>query len=74
MLSESLKTNFEDNSINDKSNNTTGTASAKFSANNFLKAMVDEHRHGNDRYISRIWRKYHPGKNSNLSNKVTKAN
>ena len=72
-LGESLKIDLKDKNINMESNST-GTSSNTFSANNFLKAMVDEHRHGNDRYISRIWQKFHPKENSNSSNKVTKAN
>ena len=48
------------------------SSAEKFSATNFLKAMVDEHRNGNDRYISRIWHKFHPESNSDMDNKVTK--
>ena len=43
----------------------------KFSANNFLKSMVDEQRHGNDRYIAKIWKKFHPEERSNVDKKVT---
>ena len=32
-----------------------------FSAIQFLSAMADEHEHGNDRYIQKIWQKFHPG-------------
>ena len=35
--------------------------SKKFSAINFLSSMADEHKHGNDRYIKKIWQKFHPG-------------
>lgn len=33
----------------------------KFSAINFLYSMADEQRHGNDRYIQKIWQKFNPG-------------
>ena len=45
----------------------------KFSANNFLKSMVDEQRHGNDRYITKIWKKFHPEQLTNIDRKVTKV-
>ena len=45
----------------------------KFSANNFLKSMVDEQRHGNDRYITKIWKKFHPEETSNTYKKVTRV-
>ena len=45
----------------------------KFSANNFLKSMVDEQRHGNDRYIAKIWKKFHPEERSNVDKKVTRV-
>ena len=32
-----------------------------FSAIQFLSSMADEHQHGNDRYIQKIWQKFHPG-------------
>ena len=32
-----------------------------FSAIQFLTSMADEHQHGNDRYIQKIWQKFHPG-------------
>ena len=41
-----------------------------FSANSFLKSMVDEKRHGNDRYIKKIWNRFHPGEVQSLKNKV----
>ena len=44
----------------------------KFSANNFLKSMVDEQRHGNDRYITKIWKKFHP-EDTNIDRKVIKV-
>lgn len=49
-----------DNENNDKSN--------KFNVKyvtNMLSAVYDEFVHGQDRYISRIWFKYHPEKNQN---------
>lgn len=33
----------------------------KFSAIQFLYSMADEQRHGNDRYIQKIWQKFNPG-------------
>jgi hypothetical protein len=33
----------------------------KFSAIDFLYSMADEQRHGNDRYIQKIWQKFNPG-------------
>ena len=33
----------------------------KFSAIHFLFSMADEQRHGNDRYIQKIWQKFNPG-------------
>ena len=33
-----------------------------FSGIQFLFSMADEARHGNDRYIQKIWQKFHPGR------------
>ena len=44
-----------------------------FSASNFLKSMIDEKRHGNDRYIKKIWNKFHPDEIQSIKNKVNKA-
>lgn len=35
--------------------------SKDFSAIKFLYSMADEHKHGNDRYIKKIWQTFHPG-------------
>ena len=43
---------------------------SNFSANNFLKAMVHEQRHGNDLYLAKIWRKFHPEQNYTTIKKV----
>ena len=43
---------------------------SNFSANNFLKAMVYEQRHGNDIYLAKIWRKFNPMQNFTSSQKV----
>ena len=40
----------------------------KLSTTEFLKGMLNEHKFGNDKYIARIWKKYHPGQ------KLTKDN
>ena len=42
----------------------------RFSANSFLKSMIDEKRHGNDRYIKKIWNRFHPGEVQSLKNEV----
>ena len=42
-----------------------------FSANNFLRSMIDEKRHGNDRYIKKIWHKFHPNEIQSPKNKVS---
>lgn len=34
----------------------------KFSAVKFLYSMADEQRHGNDRYIHKIWQRFNPGR------------
>ena len=65
-LSESLK-----NSIEGKDGLGGNNEKAKFSADNFLKSMIDEQRHGNDRYIKKIWRKFHPEKNPGSAKKVS---
>ena len=44
-----------------------------FSASNFLKSMIDEKRHGNDRYIKKIWNKFHPDEVQSTRNKVNKT-
>ena len=41
-----------------------------FSANNFLLSMIDEKRHGNDRYIKKIWHKFHPNEVDSPKNEV----
>ena len=41
-----------------------------FSANNFLLSMIDEKRHGNDRYIKKIWHKFHPNEVNSPKNEV----
>ena len=44
-----------------------------FSASNFLKSMIDEKRHGNDRYIKKIWNKFHPDEVQSTRNEVNKT-
>ena len=38
-----------------------GGLKKKFNAIEFLVGMADEQRHGNDRYVQAIWRKFNPG-------------
>ena len=71
LFSKSLE-GVSSNHSNGIPNEAIQSSAEKFSAANFLKAMVDEHRNGNDRYISRIWHKFHSEANGDMDDKVTK--
>ena len=53
-----------DGSDNEKNDNKSNKFNVKY-VTNMLSAVYDEFVHGQDRYISRIWFKYHPEKNQN---------
>ena len=59
------------NNIEGKDGRRGSNETSKFSADNFLKSMIDEQRHGNDRYIKKIWRKFHPEEKPGSSKMVS---
>ena len=71
MLSFSLENTGTESRVEGGNGNPRKSETPNFSANNFLRSMIDEKRHGNDRYIKKIWHKFHPDQIHSPKNKVS---